>query len=205
MVKQLIYQDLNKDKGIKQLPDNSQLYSKEPKWFSNRPGLHHLIPATAKSWIYEPDSLTRRLRCCYGDALSVKILHQQWGSPFLSERTLLGLKHNQFSLIREVLLFVDQTPLILARTIMPAHTLKGAQRILSRLGNRPLGEIIFAYPKLQRIEMDISLVEPKTWSAAIRKEFYISQEIWGRRTVYSIKHRQMLVSEFFLQGALNIA
>lgn len=188
-----------------QLPDNSFLYRKEPDWFSNRPGLHHRIPAQAKSWIYEPDSLTRRLRSCYGEALTVRVLYQRWGKPFLSEQTLLGLAHTQYSLLREVTLYVDQTPLILARTVMPAYTLKGAQRILSRLGNRPLGEVIFSYPKLQRLEMNITLVEPQTWSSPITEQIKINQQIWGRRTVYAIKHRQMLVSEFFLPGALNIA
>mgnify|MGYP000277108523 CR=1 FL=1 len=83
-------------------------------------------------------------------------------------------------------------------TIIPIKTLKGAQRNLSRLGNRPLGEVIFSYPKLQRLEMDVSCVKTTCWTEQLREKTRIIEPVWGRRTVYAIKHREMLVNEFFL-------
>ena len=181
----------------------SLLYPHEPDWITSRPGIHHSVPLDVQSWIYEPGSLTQRLRSIYGNALKVNILFHSRKKPFLSERRLLKIPLYQYSLIREVRLVVGDTPLILARTIIPMKTLKGAQRILSRLGNRPLGEVIFSYPKLQRMEMDIARVEPSTWSRELTGQIKIDEPVWGRRTVYAIKDRQFLVSEFFLPELLG--
>ncbi len=186
------------------MSSKSFLFNREPLWRENRLGTRHTLPESVQSWVYEPGSLTQRLRDYYGDAVGVKILLQRWNTPFLSERKLLNLPENKYSLIREVLLHADGKPLILARTIIPASTIKVAKSNLAHLGNRPLGEVIFSYPKLERIEMDVTLINPPTWTQSAIAEGHIDQPIWGRRTVYAIAHRQMLVSEFFLPGVLEV-
>ncbi|WP_262966082.1 chorismate--pyruvate lyase family protein [Methylobacter psychrophilus] len=181
----------------------SLLFNREPSWQENCQGLRHKIPENIQSWTYESGSLTQRLRNYYGAGVAVKVLLQRWQTPFLSERRLLKLPEHQYSLIREVLLHVNGKPLILARTIIPASTVKTAKSNLSKLGSRPLGEIIFSYPKLERIAMDITLINPSTWTQSALTEVDIKQPIWGRRTVYAIAHQQMLVSEFFLPEILK--
>lgn len=170
----------------------------------NRPGVRHTLPESVQSWTYEAGSLTQRLRDYYGDAIGVKILLQQRTAPFLSERRLLNLPENKYSLIREVLLHADGQPLILARTVIPVKTIKVAKSNLSHLGSRPLGEVIFSCPKLERIEMDVTLISPPAWSQSAIATGHITQPIWGRRTVYAIAQRQMLVSEFFLPEVLGL-
>jgi chorismate--pyruvate lyase len=186
------------------LTTKSFLFNHEPLWLENRQGLRHKIPENVQSWIYESDSLTRRLRNFYGNGVAVKILRQCWHSPFLSERRLLRLHEQRYTLTREVLLHANGKPLILARTIIPAATVKTAKSNLSKLGNRPLGEIIFSYSKLERIAMDVTLIDPSTWTQPALAEAAISQAIWGRRTVYAIAHKHMLVSEFFLPEVLAV-
>jgi len=181
----------------------SLLFKHEPLWQENRPGLRHKLPLAVQSWTYESGSLTQRLRNRYGNAVTVKVLLQRWCTPFLSERRLMGLPEQRYTLVREVLLHVNGTPLILARTIIPESTIKAVNNKLAHLGNRPLGEIIFAYPKLERIAMDISLIKPPTWTDNALVEAEIQQDLWGRRTVYGIAHHQMLVSEFFLPAILE--
>ncbi len=181
----------------------SFLFNREPLWLENRQGLRHKLPVDVQSWTYESGSLTQRLRNYYGDGVAVKILLQRWHTPFLSERRLLKLPGNRCCLTREVLLHVKGKPLILARTIIPAAAIKAANSNLSQLGARPLGEIIFSYPKLERIAMDVALIDQATWTQPAILEAGISQAIWGRRTVYAIAHKQMLVSEFFLPEVLR--
>ena len=181
----------------------SLLLKHDPLWQENRPGLRHKLPLAVQSWAYESGSLTQRLRNRYGHAVAVKVLLQRWCTPFLSERRLMGLAEQRYTLVREVLLHVDGTPLILARTIIPEMTIKAVNNKLAHLGNRPLGEIIFSYPKLERVAMDISLVKPQTWTDSALVEADIQQDLWGRRTVYGIAHHQMLVSEFFLPAILE--
>lgn len=182
----------------------SKLYATEPQWIINRPGIRRRIPENVQPWLYEPGSLTKRIKFSVGDSFAVTVLFHQWRAPFLSESRLLRQHHDQYCLTREVLLTGAGKPLILARTIIPETTLTGTQRTLSRLGNRPLGEVIFSYPGLQRLEMDVTRVGQKNWSELIKKKTDIGQTVWGRRTIYAIKHRQMLVSEFFLPGIIDI-
>lgn len=182
---------------------SSQLFNKEPRWFANRPGLRHAMPDAVQSWVYEPDSLTARLRGEYGNSVAVKVLSQQWGKPFLSERRLLSLMEHRYALIREVLLHSDGKPLILARTVIPEHTIKTAHGNFSRLGSRPLGEVLFADPKLERVDMEVARVEPGLWASACLGLADIRERVWGRRTVYALGDKDMLVAEFFCRELLS--
>ena len=137
---------------------------REPKWNLIRPGLRHTLAENVQSWAYEPGSLTKRLRSYYGDAVTVKLLFHKWRRPFLSERRLLKLPGHRYCLTREVLLHADSKPLILARTIIPEKTVKAARRNLNHLGTRPLGEVIFSYPDLERVEMQITCIQPHEWN-----------------------------------------
>ena len=101
------------------------------------------------------------------------------------------------------MLHKNSKPLLLARTIIPEETIKVAHRNLSHLGTRPLGEVIFSYPDLERITMDLTLIKPNTWTSTAQQNANIAQPIWGRRTVYAIQKRPMLVSEFFLPEILS--
>jgi len=94
-------------------------------------------------------------------------------------------------------------PLLLARTIIPEETIKVAHRNLSHLGTRPLGEVIFSYPDLERMSMDLALIPAGSWTPQTLQKANINQSIWGRRTVYAIHKRPMLVSEFFLPEILG--
>lgn len=182
---------------------NSYLLNTEPKWKISRPGLHRYIPSAVQSWIYETGSLTQRLRDTVGDKLQVSVLFHAWHKPFISEAQILNLPYRHKTLVREVLLSVAGRPLILARTIIPVETLKGTQRHLSKLGSRPLGEVIFSYPRLQRLEMNYSCVKNHCWSNNIKQQIDINKPIWGRRTVYAIREREMLVNEFFLPQLID--
>ncbi|WP_394752013.1 chorismate--pyruvate lyase family protein [Crenothrix sp.] len=180
----------------------SFLLAKQPVWRENRPGLRHHIPENIQSWIYESGSLTQRLRQRYGASVAVKILFHRWSAPSVSECRLLAVPEHRYALVREVMLHANGKPLLLARTIIPETTLKGVHRNLSHLGTRPLGGVIFSYPKLERLALDISVIAPAIWSESVVALAAINELIWGRRTVYAIAGRSMLVSEFFLPEIL---
>jgi chorismate--pyruvate lyase len=184
------------------LARTSFLLAQQPVWLENRPGSRHYIPENIQSWVYESGSLTQRLRSRYGSSVAVNILFHQWATPLLSERKLLAVPEHRYALVREVMLHASGKPLLLARTIIPEATLKGVHRNLSHLGTRPLGEVIFSYPKLERLALGVTLIQPTTWSESAIALAAIHQPIWGRRTVYAIAGRSMLVSEFFLPEIL---
>ncbi|EIC29470.1 MULTISPECIES: chorismate--pyruvate lyase family protein [Methylomicrobium] len=186
------------------MPFQSLLFSREPGWRENRPGLRHRLPENVASWIYEAGSLTRRLRSYYGSAVKVEVVYQRWLTPFLSERKLLGQAEHRYCMTREVMLHANGMPLILARTIMPKQTIRSAHRNLSRLGSRPLGEVIFSYPDIERLDLQVTALSPSAWSPKAVELGAIRTPVWGRRTVYAIMHQPLLVNEFFMPGALAI-
>ncbi len=181
----------------------SFLFNHEPTWHENRRGSHHNLPEPVQSWAYEPGSLTKRLRDYYGNAINVNLLFHEWRSPYVSERKQLDLPLHRYALTREVMLYTGNTPLLLARTIIPEETIKVAHRNLSHLGTRPLGEVIFSYPDLERITMDLALLTPATWAKQAQETANIEEPVWGRRTVYAIQKRPLLISEFFLPEILG--
>ena len=180
------------------MSNKSSLYPKEPTWFCNRLKSRLNIPDSAASWIYEAGSITQRLRDYYGSRVRVQVLNNQWQRSFISESRLLKTPVGKYTLTREVLLYADNIPLILARTIIPKRTILSAHRNLSHLGNRPLGEVIFSYPQLERLALEIAQVQCHQWKNSIQQIAQIDQPLWGRRTIYASHHHPLLVSEFFL-------
>lgn len=183
---------------------SSYLFRRMPHWSSTPYHLPQALSAAAQSWLYETGSLTQRLRRHYGARFGVRILRQYWHKPFVAESRLLGLASTRHALIREVVLHAEQQPLILARSIIPAATIAVAQRNLTQLGTRPLGEVIFAYPNLQRLNFAIAHLTPDVWQASCQQEFALTEAIYGRRTIYAIPTHPLLVTEIFLPPVLTL-
>ena len=172
---------------------HSRLFQHEPRWLSANHVLRKTLQHDLQSWLSEPESLTQRLRNQF-ENISVQVLFEKQQTPFLTERRILNVPEQRVCLVREVVLLSNQTPLILARTVIPAKTLKITQGNLARLGTRPLGEILFSAPSLKRKPLGITRIEPNLWA----NDLQIIVPLWGRRTQYSICEQPMLVSEFFL-------
>jgi chorismate--pyruvate lyase len=151
--------------------------------------------------LHEDTSLTQRLRDEWG-MVSVKVLFECWQVPFLSERKRLQLPENRLCLVREVVLVSGNTPLIMARTIIPQATLMATHGNLAKLGTRPLGEILFSSPSLERQWLGVSHILPDNLKLA-QCPVLVDQPLWGRLTRYSIKKQPMLVSEFFLPSLVE--
>lgn len=181
----------------------SYLFSRPPQWKTQLRGADAQPPQPLLPWLHETGSLTKRLRRVYGNQLAVKLLFHHWKPAFAEECRVLGTPHHRYQLIREVLLHVGGKPLVLARTVLPEHTIRIAHRNLSHLGTRPLGEVIFAYPDLELRQRYFSSAQTNSWSTAVQSAFQVGQAVWGRRTLYAIHHQPLLVSEFFLPAILD--
>ncbi|MDD2767414.1 MAG: chorismate lyase [Methylococcus sp.] len=180
----------------------SELFCSTPDYYGARRRTSFVIPRALQSWVFESGSLTRRLQAEYGDAFGVRVIRQRFAHPFPDEARLLGLRSGRRALVREVALLSGDRPLILARSVLPARTLRGAGRRLARLGNRPLGGILFASRSLRRSGFEVAKAGAETWLPGIRKEFGLSSPVWGRRSVYALSRRSLLVAEFFLPGLI---
>ena len=118
----------------------------------------------------------------------------------LNEAHALGINPNRFALIRQVELLCDETPWVCARTVMPGATLSGPLRKLAHLKSQSLGAILFASPSMQRGEVEISNISSadKTHRLLEQGGANLPASLWGRRSVFRVYGKPLLVCEFFL-------
>jgi chorismate--pyruvate lyase len=170
------------------------------KWFLPAQTLRQRIPAKALSWLQDEGSLTKRLKAYCPGRFEVEVLGMEWTRPDRSEAALLGIPQSQKILLRQVHLKCGDELCVYARSVIPLKTLTGRHRRLRHLGNKPLGEYLFASPTLERSRIEWSRLTPghNLFRRALAASGSINQAVWGRRSLFRIDHRPLLVSEFFL-------
>jgi len=163
---------------------------------------HGQIPVALSEWLLDPDSLTDRLRRACPGCFAVRVIDEGWQRPRLDEVRSLDMPVSAVAWIRQVQLLCDDRPWVFARSVIPSTTLTGQQRQLAFLGNRPLGAYLFSNPGLQRgavevarIQQDHAMFAEATGGLSRRPA-----EIWGRRSVFRVGGKPLLVAEVFLPG-----
>lgn len=165
------------------------------------------VPADVRSWLLEAGSLTDRLRTACRGCFGVRVLAEGWQRPRLDETRALGMRPAAVAWVREVQLLCDGEPQVFARTIVPKKTLSGAQRQLAHLGSRPLGAYLFADPGMRRSAVELACIRPgqAMFVAATEGLRDTPPFIWGRRSVFWIGGKPLLVTELFLPAVAPTA
>ena len=172
------------------------------RWKPSRYFLRSSIPQDLSGWLLDTASLTLRLqRLCPGK-LKVRVLSQERGTPRIDEARVLGIKPGRVAIIRQVHLLCDGQPWVYARTVIPVTSLRGKLQRLAHLGTRPLGGMLFADPGMQRGAVELARIGKgqSLYQAATRHLRQRPAAIWGRRSVFRLSGRPLLVSEVFLPG-----
>jgi chorismate--pyruvate lyase len=158
-----------------------------------------------RPWLTNEGSLTQALRSRCPD-LRVLRLRQGPGYAYLDERPPLGLPPRRMSLIRDVLLTCAGRPLVYAHSVIPLPGLTGPWRMLSRLGNRPLGEALFADPLVQRHPLRYRRLDRRhpLYDAAIEHLSDKPPALWARRSIFARAGHPILVTEVFLPEVLRL-
>jgi chorismate--pyruvate lyase len=153
-------------------------------------------------WLLDESSLTARLkRTCKGQ-FSVQVVGENLTRPMSNEAQRLGMRSGSFGRIRQVRLMCDDTPVVFARTVIPLSTLTGRLRCLTHLGSRPLGAFLFADPGMRREALEIAQLTPsdRLFDMATSRLTKRPASIWGRRSVFYLDDKPLMVSEIFLPG-----
>lgn len=172
----------------------------EPVWRNSFRLNRAQLPERWRCWLLDRSSLTQRLqRACDGQ-FSVEVISQQMETPMLSEALALGRPPQELALVRQVRLLCDDEPWVFARTVIPLPSLRKGLRQLALLGTRPLGAVLFSDPTMQRSEVEVTRLgrSKRLFSMALGNGTTGVPEIWGRRSVFTLRNQPLLVSEFFL-------
>ncbi|MCH9692527.1 MAG: chorismate lyase [Gammaproteobacteria bacterium] len=156
-------------------------------------------PQALRPWLAHTGSLTAALKQLSENCFNVQLLCQRWQQPQLEERLALGLGADQRVLIREVLLYGCGQPWVYARSLLPECSLEGESRYLSNLGNRPLGDVLFAEREICRGPMVFNHLRrnPRCCLPALKQ---MAPYAWGRRSALWLRGRPLLVAEGFLSS-----
>ena len=177
----------------------------ESKWRSRYQWFGNSIPVHVQDWLFYPSSLTQQVYQCCGGDFRVQVISQRWERPILNESRRLMQSSNRLALVRQIYLLCNGQPWVFARTVIPKSTLRGAQHQLAHIGDKSLGSILFSDPTMRRDIIEITCMrnEQSVFNIATRSLIEKPNLIWGRRTVYYLSKKPLLVSEFFLPNIIK--
>jgi chorismate--pyruvate lyase len=106
-------------------------------------------------------------------------------------------------LVREVLLYCDDKPQVFARSLLPLSSLTGAEQALADLGSQSLGQVLFNNPSLERKVIEIAEFDltSSVGKLADNLQLNITHALWGRRSIFVLENKPLMVAEVFLPGA----
>jgi chorismate lyase len=180
---------------------NERPRRRESKWTPARRWRRGDVPHSVWDWLLDASSLTRRLQLICRGRFHIRVLQQGWERPLADERRILGIKRGERVLAREVHLMCGERLWVFARTVIPVRSLRGAQRRLAYLGSKPLGAALFADPHLRRGAVEVAHIDAgeRLFARAVGA-LPNAEAIWGRRSVFWVRGKPLLVSEIFLPG-----
>lgn len=156
-------------------------------------------------WLVDKGSLTRRLQNASSN-FAVRPVFSCRHKPLPDESEMLGLQSRQRALIREVYLLCNHEPVVFAHSVLPYKSLRGVWARLGKLGNKPLGAMLFSNPRVSRTPLEfkkLSCQHPLYRRAAANLEID-SGELWARRSVFFLKNSSILVTEIFLPQVTSL-
>ncbi len=190
---------------VKRQPGMLVVKAGKPLWRPRRHLPQGIVPPNLSSWLFDTTSLTQRLRqACHG-RFQVRVISEAQVRPLRDERVALRMRGHEGAVVRMVYLLCDGRPWVFARTVIPLRTLSGAQRRLAYLGSKPLGAMLFADKSMRRSEVEVARLAAgcTVFSMATQTLEHKPDEIWGRRSVFYLQNKPLLVSEIFLPDLLE--
>ncbi len=157
-------------------------------------------PKDLLPWLENRHSLTQQLQQYCSDRIRVVVLSEENGFPDADERRLLQLPSRSGAYIRQIRLMCGSLPVVYARTVVPHSSLTGKERRLRHIGTGSLGAVLFAHRRMQPglRELRCVLAGSRLYRVAVAGISQESSLIWGRRSIFYLDCKPLLVSEYFL-------
>ena len=144
---------------------------------------HELTNAEIKSWLLEQGPITKRIKSIA--EFRLELIQDELSDATDDEILFLKIASEEIR-IREVILYGNENPMVFARTIIPNTTIEKGLKELGKIGNKPLGDILF--------EKDIFSKEDIVFATFKDEESLF----WGRKIKYTVKDQPFSVMEVFL-------
>lgn len=167
---------------------------------------HHGVPDVLLDWVLDLDSMTARLRK-FSEKMCYQLLFAGKGQPYADELDILGLSEKESCWLRWVLFSADKEDYLFSRVVIPPATLALCGDALTKLGARPLGEILFSHSHHTAVRQEIECaLLPRQHALIQMAERYVVPSLastYARRSLCYYRGVPMLVTDCFLPGLLE--
>ena len=140
------------------------------------------VPANILDWLFELGSMTKRFERHSHKVTVVPYLERYVSPEMLSAEEAQCLPKSHRYWVREVVMYGDNIPWLLGRTIIPDETLTDDDQQLVDIGRVPLGRYLFSRDNLTRDYIHIGSCEGR----------------WVRRSRLRLSDKPLLLTEIFL-------
>lgn len=183
-------------------PNTARSAPREPRWTALSARRLPGVDPRMHAWLSDSGSLTRSMTGSCRSTFRVEVVSQRRAEALPSEAGLLRAGPSQATLVREVRLRCGRKAWVFARTLIPWCALRGPALALTRLGRRPLGEVLFSDPTTRRLKVEVALITPRhrLFASATAHLRHAPREVFGRRTLFDYCGQHILVNELFLPG-----
>lgn len=154
------------------------------------------LPARLRPWLADCGSVTAALRRALADGPDCTLLAQGWRPATAAEARYLRLAPGSRLFWRRVRFSHRGRALLIGHTLAPPAAL-AAWPALRRLGDRPVGELLFADPAVRRARIELAvtpLMEPADTGPVVA----------ARRALVPTGRQPLLVVEHFLPAMLHL-
>lgn len=149
--------------------------------------------AQERDWLFNEDSLTRRLTALSDEGFSVLPLNEGWQPLRSDECAALDVAQHSQGWVREVYLRGHAQPWVFARSVAARDALQDTGMDLQHLGSRSLGELLFSDQAFARSALQVCRY-PAAWLPADSR----NASLWARRSCFRRGALGVLVAEVFL-------
>lgn len=142
------------------------------------------VDASILSWLSESGPITNRIKL--SQKFELELLNDEIDEISKEEELFLNSFSETFR-VRRVILLGNNTPVVYAKSVIPSSTIENGLSSLGKIGNAPLGDILFTPGVFTKLEMVCASFLSK------EKNIY-----WGRKIKYSVNSEPISVMEVFL-------
>lgn len=142
------------------------------------------VDASILSWLSESGPITNRIKL--SQKFELELLNDEIDEISKEEELFLNSFSETFR-VRRVILLGNNTPVVYAKSVIPSSTIENGLSSLGKIGNAPLGDILFTPGVFTKLEMVCASFLSK------EKNVY-----WGRKIKYSVNSEPISVMEVFL-------
>jgi chorismate--pyruvate lyase len=136
------------------------------------------------SWLLESGPITNRIKL--SQEFELELLNDEIDEISKEEELFLNSVSKTFR-VRRVILLGNKTPVVYAKSVIPTSTIENGLSSLGKIGNAPLGDILFTPGVFTKLDMVCASFLSK------EKNVY-----WGRKIKYSVNYEPISVMEIFL-------